>query len=189
MVEPVLDTYPVLRMQRLGSIVVVQPWRFNTVAGQSMTCDLETGTLALTEHPPIEKDYTSLLGVLGLAQLEAGPAMIVITGAEQVAQLRGHPLMKVTSTQVLADTGNRKWKTSDYKFLELLRAGVDPKLYGGEMYFADGGDPTLTQQRHETLARNAATYASTPAWQRAEPAFFWNQYLAKPLLGEQILYS
>lgn len=26
-------------------------------------------------------------------------------------------------------------------------------------------------------------YASRPAWQRAEPAFFWNRHLAQPLLG------
>jgi hypothetical protein len=178
----ILDTYPVLRMQRLGSIIVVQPWRDNAVAGESLTCDLETGTLALTEHPPISKDFTLIYGVLGVATFEAGPAMVVITGAEEVAQLRGHPFLKITATQVLADTGNRKWKSADYQFLSLLRAGVNPKKYGGEMYFAHGGDPTLTQQRYQAAIADGEKYTATPAWKRAEPTFFWNQTLAKPLL-------
>jgi hypothetical protein len=169
-------------MQRLGSIIVVQPWRDNAVAGESLTCDLETGTLALTEHPPISKDFTLVYGVLGVATFEAGPAMVVITGAEEVAQLRGHPLLKITSTQILADTGNRKWKSADHQFLKLLRAGVDPKKYGGEVYFANGGDPTLTQQKFQSAIADGEKYSATPAWQRAEPAFFWNKALARPLL-------
>ncbi|KAL4539610.1 hypothetical protein Ndes2526A_g02636 [Nannochloris sp. 'desiccata'] len=177
-----LDTYPVLRMQRLGSIIVVQPWRDNAVAGESLTCDLETGTLALTEHPPISKDFTVIYGVLGIATFEAGPAMVVITGADEVAQLRGHPLLKITATQVLADTGNRKWKSADYQFLDLLRTGVDPRKYGGELYFANGGDPTLTQQQYQSAVADGENYTATPAWKRAEPAFFWNQTLARPLL-------
>lgn len=79
-----LDAYPVLRLQRLGTIVVVQPLWDGEVAGPSLTCDLETGTLALAEHPRIEKDYAVVHGVLGLERLEAGPALAVITGAEEV---------------------------------------------------------------------------------------------------------
>ena len=171
-------------MQRLGSIVVVQPWLNAAVAGESLTCDLETGTLALTEHPPIIKDFTQIFGVLGVATLEAGPAMVVITGIEEVAQLRGNPLLRVTATQVLADTRNRKWKTADYQFLDLLQAGVDPRRYGGNLYFSFGGDPTLNQQRYEAARTDAVAYAATPAWKRAETEFFWNQTLAQPLLGE-----
>jgi hypothetical protein len=79
-----LDAYPVLRLQRLGTIVVVQPLWDGEVAGPSLTCDLETGTLALAEHPKIDKDYAVVHGVLGMARLEAGPALAVITGAEEV---------------------------------------------------------------------------------------------------------
>ncbi len=79
-----LDAYPVLRLQRLGTIVVVQPLWDGEVAGPSLTCDLETGSLATAEHPKIDKDYVVVHGVLGLARLEAGPALAVITGAEEV---------------------------------------------------------------------------------------------------------
>jgi hypothetical protein len=48
-----LELYPTMRLQRLGSIVVVQPVWKGEVAGASLTCDLETGTLALAEHPKV----------------------------------------------------------------------------------------------------------------------------------------
>lgn len=50
---PTLDLYPTMRLQRLGSIAVVQPVWQGQVAGPSLTCDLETGTLALAEHPKV----------------------------------------------------------------------------------------------------------------------------------------
>jgi hypothetical protein len=180
---PAPDMHPVMRLQRLGSVVAVQPWRGGAVAGESLTIDLETGTLALTEHPPIDSgDYTTVYGVLGMASFEAGPALVVVTGVEEVGTLRDHPLLRVTATSVLADTSNRKWKASDHRFLDLLRSGVDPDTYGGQLYYAPGGDPTLTQQRHTEAAADAAAYAATPAWKRAEKAFFWNASLAAPLL-------
>lgn len=189
-----LDTYPVLRLQQLGTIAVIQPLWDGEVAGPSLTVDLETGSVALAEHPKVEKDYSVVHGVLGLARLEAGPALVVITGAEevgvllqawrrgwqqssrhealrltgarslvrgsgvwtaalsmsapafvqawvgsadcgnqqpqpswrqlvceaeglssQVAELRGHPVYKVTATQVLADSNNRQWKDRDHR--------------------------------------------------------------------------
>ena len=71
-----LDHFPLLRLQRLGSIAIVQPVWEGEVAGPSLTCDLETGTIALAEHPPIDKNYTNIFGVIGLARFEAGPALI-----------------------------------------------------------------------------------------------------------------
>lgn len=176
-----LDTYPVLRLQRLGTIVVIQPLWDGEVAGPSLTCDLETGSLALADHPRVERDYAVVHGVLGMARLEAGPALVVITGAEEVATLRGHPVFKVTATQVLADSNNKHWKPRDHRYLGILRAGVDPEQYGRSVYFSYAGDITLTQQRYDA-ARADPQYAGRPAWQRAEPAFFWNRHLAQPLL-------
>lgn len=176
-----LDTYPVLRMQRLGSIVIIQPLWDGEVAGPSLTCDLETGSLALAEHPVVDKNYVIVHGVFGIAKLEAGPALAVITGAEEVGVLRGHPVFKITATEVLADNSNKKWKSNDQRYLSLLRAGVDPEQHGGSVYFSYGGDITLTQQRYDAVRADPKN-ASRPAWQRADPAFFWNRHLAQPLL-------
>jgi hypothetical protein len=48
-----LELYPSMRLQRLGSIAVIQPVWKGKVEGPSLTCDLETGTLALAEHPKV----------------------------------------------------------------------------------------------------------------------------------------
>lgn len=68
------------------------------------------------------------------------------------------------------------------RYLSLLRAGVDPEQHGGSVYFSYGGDITLTQQRYDAVRADPKN-ASRPAWQRADPAFFWNRHLAQPLLG------
>jgi hypothetical protein len=81
-----LDFHPVLRMRQMGSIALLQPVWHGDVTGPSLTCDLETGSLHLTEHSDVsaEKDSKDVYGVLGLARLEAVPALVVITGIEQV---------------------------------------------------------------------------------------------------------
>ena len=92
-------------------------------------------------------------------------------------------MYKVTSTAVLADTRNGRWKAADHAFLSLLGAGTDPQQYGGTLYLSFGGDLTLSQQRYEA-ARADPSYAGTEAWHRAEHALLWNRTLARPLLGE-----
>ncbi|EFN52170.1 hypothetical protein CHLNCDRAFT_59012 [Chlorella variabilis] len=176
-----LELHTTMRLQRLGSIVVIQPsWR-GEVAGPSLTCDLETGTLALAEHPKVDKGYTEVFGVLGIARLEAGPALVVITAVEEAAMLRGHPLYRVTAVEVLADTRNGKWKSSDHRFLKLLKSGTNPQRYASGLYFAYGGDPTLSQQRYEAVQADPHAAGLAP-WQRAAPSFFWNRALSQPLL-------
>jgi phosphatidylinositol 4-phosphatase len=175
-----LDTYPALRMQRLGHIVVIQPWWQGSVAGLSLTCDLEAGTTVQAEHPPIEKNFTPVFGVLGMLRLESGPALVVISAVEEVAKLRGHPLLRIMHTQILAQGGGKsQWKAQNDRLLELLRKGTDPGFYGGSLYFAAGGDPTLTQQRYEAAA---AKPEHATSWSRADPDYCWNRFLAKPLL-------
>lgn len=129
--------------------------------------------------------------------------------------LRGHPLYRVTAVEVLADTRNGKWKSSDHRrvsspptcvracramllrpgysalpscslpcrFLKLLKSGTNPQRYASGLYFAYGGDPTLSQQRYEAVQADPHAAGLAP-WQRAAPSFFWNRALSQPLLGE-----
>lgn len=71
---------------------------------------------------------------------------------------------------------------SSCSFLKLLKSGTDPRRHGGSLYFAYGGDVTLSQQRYEAVHADPRT-ASLAPWQRAAPSFFWNRALAQPLLG------
>ena len=163
----------------------------------------------------------------GAAQRTRRPACGSPRALAQVATLRGHPLYKVTSTEVLADSRNSRWKAEDHtcarvwragglgcerarevlgcaaqpwedwplppppvppptrtthcccrSYLSLLKAGTDPRRFGGSLYLGYGGDPTLSTQRWEAARRDTVR----EPWQRAEPACFWNRALAQPLL-------
>jgi hypothetical protein len=177
-----LDVYPTMRMRRLGSIVVVQPQRGGAAAAPSLTVDLETGSLALAETPFLEEaDSAPVLGVLGMAVLEAGPALVVVTAAERAGELRGHPLLRATRVEVLAETRAPRWKDADRRFLALLRAALDPRRHGRGLHLALGGDPTLSQQRWAAAAA-AAPPRAAEHWRRADEELTWNRALARPLL-------
>lgn len=45
----------------------------------------------------------------------AAAAAASLPCALQAATLRGHPLYRVTATEVLADTRNGKWKAGDHR--------------------------------------------------------------------------
>lgn len=49
------------------------------------------------------------------------PTLLVLRlpGWTQAATLRGHPLYRLTATEVLADTSNGKWKASDHRCVML----------------------------------------------------------------------
>lgn len=73
-----------MRVQRLGSMAVVQPVEDGKVSGLSMTVDLTTGSIALTPHPLITEDYVDVQAVLGLMRFYSVSALVLITGSEQV---------------------------------------------------------------------------------------------------------
>jgi hypothetical protein len=85
-----LDFYPALRLQRLGSVAVVQPVWDGGAPLPALTVDLETGTLAASEHPQVQTNYTPCFGVLGMLRLEGGPALVVITGVTAVRARTGN---------------------------------------------------------------------------------------------------
>lgn len=76
--------FSTLRLQRLGSTAILQPWSGGLLAGSSLKCDLLSGDVELVNHPEIEKDYVLVHGVLGLLRLKKSSALVVITGIEQV---------------------------------------------------------------------------------------------------------
>lgn len=171
--------YMSMRLQRLGSMIILQPFENGRVAGASLTCDLRTGSLAPAEHPMIEEDYIIVHGALGLMRLYQTAAMVVITGAEQVGMLRGSPVYKVTSTEVMGAL--QVESTDDNRYLSMLEDAMNPAGAGRGLYFSYEADITLTTQRAALVAEDAVL-AAKPLWARADARFFWNKQLAALLL-------
>lgn len=171
--------YKSMRMQRLGSVVIVQPVQDGVVAGQAVTVDLRSGAIAMAQHPEITKDYTEIKGLLGVMRLHSTVAMAVITGAEQVAVLRGAPVYQITGAEVLASLSVEE--SEDGRLMDLLEQAVKPTAAGRGMYYSHGADITLTSQRVAALNEDA-TSAAKPLWARQDSRFFWNRMLAAPLL-------
>lgn len=66
-------------------MVVLQPIESQKVAAQSLTCDLQTGNVALAQQDAMDKGFKEVFGVIGLAKLLSGSVLAVITGAEQAS--------------------------------------------------------------------------------------------------------
>ena len=87
-----------------GTLVFIQPLAGGTVAGPSLSIELQTGAVGLAEHSsPLDvlKRAETIYGVVGLVKMVGGAALAVITGVQQVALLRRCPVYKVTSTRIL----------------------------------------------------------------------------------------
>ncbi|KAK9821752.1 hypothetical protein WJX81_003319 [Elliptochloris bilobata] len=149
----------------------------------SLTVELNSGVVGLAEHSvPLAAGGGGaevVYGVIGLARLLGTCALAVITAAEQVALLRGHPVYLVTGTRVLA--GESAFK-DDARYVALIREALDPAGAGRGLFFSHGADLTLSQQRWAAVAADPSL-ATAPLWRRADARFFWNKFLTLPLTG------
>ena len=115
-----------LRLTTEGTSVFLQPIRDGRNVGTCMSVDLRTGLIDTGRVAPAASTNRTIFGLVGLARLQKGCALVAITGAEQVwdcamlvaaleayackvmfgsctqvAVLRGAPVFKLTSTLVL----------------------------------------------------------------------------------------
>ena len=73
-----------LRVRQNGALVIVQPWDGASVAGDSLTVDLNTGTLKLTDYAKLESNYVDAFGVAGLVPLLGSYAIVLVTAGTLV---------------------------------------------------------------------------------------------------------
>ena len=73
-----------LRVRQTGSLVIVQPWDGSRVAGDSLTVDLATGALKLTDYPKLDTKYFDAFGVAGLVPLLGSHALVLVTAGTHV---------------------------------------------------------------------------------------------------------
>lgn len=79
-----VDVHRTLRLQRLGSVVILQAFEGDKMVGHTLTCDLRTGTAAYVQHHPLDRDYTTIVGILGMYRMHNSTAFMVIDKAEEV---------------------------------------------------------------------------------------------------------
>ena len=83
-----------LVLQRVGPLVFIQPSNADKESGASLTIDLNSGSIGLSNHnQPLsqQKGSTVILGVIGVLRLKHSSALAVITGAKQVCPEQSAP--------------------------------------------------------------------------------------------------
>jgi len=168
--------------------VLIQPSASSTTGGvrtqplHTLVMDLDSNRAEMQLMPRQGHSTMDVLAVMGMCKLHAGSALIVVTAAKPVAQLRGTDVYEVVEAQVLAST-NASQNRANQALLKLLREAVDPHGAGRGLYFSYFYDLTHTAQRAALLASSDATWAAQPTSQRAEQHFMWNRAMAAPLLS------
>ncbi len=79
-----VDVYRTMRLQRLGSLVIVQGFEGDKMVGHTLTCDLRTGALSYVQHHPLDRDYTTIVGIVGVYRMYHSTVLVVIDKAEEV---------------------------------------------------------------------------------------------------------
>ena len=128
---------------------------------------------------PIEATSTVIYGIFGIAQLIAGPYLIVITKRSQVGLVNGESIWMVEETQVLPFSKTdlhltETQKAHNKQYLSMLSNALDTPRY----YFSYTYDLTHTLQR---LYNTSPEFASFHLWERSDERFVWNRYLLRPL--------
>ena len=176
----VLDFYPIIRVKRLGNIILMQPWWQGKKVDGCLSCDLSTGSLSFVEED-VTSSYTEVFGVVGMIKMKTTSAVVFVTDAKEVATIRGFPVFLITKTSVMySSSGVSK---GDRKVINSLEAAVNPDKYGSGMYICAGSDLSLSYQKQEDADQTQS------AWQRADPWLTWNRSLALPIIGTLQLWA
>lgn len=172
--------YGVLRMVVNDTIALLQPEGDGAGNVDTLSFDLEKGTVNMSVQPIVRSGYTSVLGVLGLQKLYAGACLVVITAVSESAVVEGNPIFHVEAVRLVhAKTAKRSRENST--ILALLNDAVKPGVNGNSFYFSYSYDLTLCAQRLNAIKNDAVSW-SKPMCQVADQRFCFNRVLCQPLL-------
>ncbi|KAH9822938.1 Phosphoinositide phosphatase SAC1 [Teratosphaeria destructans] len=116
---------------------------------------------------------SSISGILGIIKLRLDTYVIVITKSQPMGRLKGHQVYKVISTEFLPLRERKITDPDEETYLKYLQMLIK----SGPMYFSYSLDLTNSFQRQ------AQTSVNEPLWARADDRFFWNRYIASPLIN------
>ncbi|GBF98164.1 hypothetical protein Rsub_10576 [Raphidocelis subcapitata] len=173
------STHEALRLLVSGSVVAVQPASGSGGKVDTLSVDLVTGDTRTTQQPALGAGCEGVLALLGAFRLRSGTVVGVVTGARKVADLYGQPVFRVTATKLI--TPKVAFDSGDQRLLSYLRDAINPTGTGRGLFFSYGSDLTLSAQRLADALAAPDAAGKAPA-RRADPSFFWNRTLAKPLL-------
>ncbi|CAD7703814.1 unnamed protein product [Ostreobium quekettii] len=172
--------YPGLRVRVLGSVVIIQPLESAGEQALSLTVDLKSGRVELAPQAPIKNDCLVVLAMVGVMSLSSQAAVALVTGAEQVATVSGHPIFRVTQTKVL-EAERRTRDPGDDRYMALLKAALDPEAHGRGLYFSLGLNLTLSAEHRATGLADGAS-AEKHMYAKEDARFFWNRNLCTKLI-------
>uniref|UniRef100_A0A061RQS1 Phosphoinositide phosphatase family protein n=1 Tax=Tetraselmis sp. GSL018 TaxID=582737 RepID=A0A061RQS1_9CHLO len=135
---------------------------------------LSNGVISRCAEPPLKLSEKAH-GIAGASKVGGSWALVLITNTEQVGVIRGSEIRRVLATHVLAlpASGSGEPGDTDLGRLELLRAGLSPKVYGEGLYYARGSDLTASLQRQ----------SEGPRRREGARQFLWNAHLVAPFDG------
>ncbi|CAO1615005.1 unnamed protein product [Sympodiomycopsis kandeliae] len=120
----------------------------------------------------------NVLGILGVIPLHNTSFLVVITARSHVTTLLDSPVYMATDFRVFPISSNAdRHHPVEKTLLELLKA----HLYSAPFYFSHGWDLTSSLQRQSKVSKEA-TGKPVPKWKAADERFFWNRYLAEPMI-------
>lgn len=141
------------------------------------------------EHP-IPTDNAELriiYGILGIAKLVSGCALITIKNARLMGSINGHDIWTITDTEILPYKRttlhlNERQVWYNKHFSDMLQL----VLSTGGFYFSRSFDISHSLQ---WLAENTTPYfKQQPMMERADKRFVWNRHLSLPLSSNPGLY-
>ncbi|KAI9748665.1 MAG: hypothetical protein M1815_003081 [Lichina confinis] len=139
----------------------------------SLVVGRPSGDLRLTDETPKgSKRVSSIAGILGILKLRLDKYIIIITKAQAVGRLKGHPVYKIVATEFLQLRERPVHDPDEDACLSVVKTLIK----SGPMYFSYSLDLTSSFQRQ------AHADLSLPLWQRADDRFFWNRFVQSDLI-------
>ncbi|MEW5316232.1 MAG: hypothetical protein WDW38_007613 [Sanguina aurantia] len=175
------ESYPLIRVLQQGDLVAVQPLSNSASSDtlETLSVDLQTGTVTLLQQPPITATgIISALGLLGLAKLQTGYALVLATAAAHAAHLSGARVYTLETHTVLQPQGSVS--SDNQSLLTLLADALDPLGSGRTLYFSHFHD--LTRSEQEARPVGGDVRGPGRGGLQPDPRYFWNRAIARPLL-------
>eukprot|EP00878_Enallax_costatus_P012861 GHUV01013429.1.p1 GENE.GHUV01013429.1~~GHUV01013429.1.p1 ORF type:complete len:332 (+),score=94.38 GHUV01013429.1:445-1440(+) len=172
-------THELLRVLVSGDIVAVQPADASGSLVDTLSVDLQSCDVRVTQAPKFGSGAVEVLALVGVFTFRAGTVLAAVTKAEKVAELYGQPVYRILGTQLF--TPKAKFDAGEQRLLGYLRDALNPVGAGRNLFFAYQLDLTLNAQALSDVLASPVTSAKSVA-SRADKRFFWNRIMAAPIM-------